>query len=205
MKISGVYKITNTVTNDFYIGSSKNIKSRLAVHKCQSAWNEHPNNPLYKDMRKYGVDKFEFDILCEVEPEHLKETEQQFIETLKPAYNDRNANGWDIERYKEYHKSDKYKEYQKEYHKSDKCKEYQKEYHKSDKYKEYQKEYQKEYRKSDKYKEYQQSDKCKEYQNKYHNQLCSYNGETITINTLRARFRRAGIEHPTAEAKKYLL
>ena len=179
MKISGVYKITNTVTNDFYIGSSKNIKSRLAVHKCQSAWNEHPNNPLYKDMRKYGVDKFEFDILCEVEPEHLKETEQQFIETLKPAYNDRNANGWDIERYKEYHKSDKYKEYQKEY--------------------------QKEYRKSDKYKEYQQSDKCKEYQNKYHNQLCSYNGETITINTLRARFRRAGIEHPTAEAKKYLL
>ena len=25
-KISGVYKITNTITGDFYIGSSKNIK-----------------------------------------------------------------------------------------------------------------------------------------------------------------------------------
>lgn len=26
MKICGVYKITNTVTNDFYIGSSKDVK-----------------------------------------------------------------------------------------------------------------------------------------------------------------------------------
>ena len=28
MEISGVYKITNIVTNDFYIGSSKNVKQR---------------------------------------------------------------------------------------------------------------------------------------------------------------------------------
>lgn len=27
-KISGVYKITNNITGDFYIGSSKNIKQR---------------------------------------------------------------------------------------------------------------------------------------------------------------------------------
>ena len=37
-KISAVYKITNTITGDFYIGSSKNIKSRLTVHKCPSTW-----------------------------------------------------------------------------------------------------------------------------------------------------------------------
>ena len=170
MKTSAVYKITNTVTGKFYIGSSKNIKSRWAVHKCQSTWKNNPNKQLYQDMRKYGVDKFEFKILAEVESEHLKEKEQQFIETLKPTYNNYNANGWDIERYKEY---------QKKYQQSDKCKEY--------------------------IKKYQQSDKFKEYQNKYYNQLCSYNGETLTLNTLSARFRRAGIAHPTAEAKKYLL
>ena len=28
MKISGIYKITNTITNDFYIGSSKDVKQR---------------------------------------------------------------------------------------------------------------------------------------------------------------------------------
>ena len=164
-KISAVYKITNTVTNDFYIGSSKDVKSRWAVHKCQSVWKNYPNKQLYQDMRKYSVDKFEFQVIEEVEPEKLKETEQQFIEMLKPTYNSNNASGWDIERYKEYQI------------------EYQKEYHKSNKYKKYR----------------------KEYDNKYYNQLCCYNGKTITLNALRIRFRKAGIAHPTEEAKKYLL
>ena len=118
MKISGIYKITNTVTNDFYIGSSKNVKKRWRAHKWPSKWNEYPNNPMYLDMQKYGVDKFVFEILEEVEAEELKEKEQQFIELLNPTYNDRNANGWDIERYKKYNK-----EYDKEYKKTDKRKE----------------------------------------------------------------------------------
>ena len=141
-KISAVYKITNTATNDFYIGSSKNVKQRWAVHKCKSKWNEQPNNPLYLDMQKYGVDKFAFEILEVVEPEELKEKEQKFIETLKPIYNRCNANGLNIDRFKEYQK-----EYQKKYEKTDKRKEYKKEYnkeyHKTDKFKEYMKEYQK--------------------------------------------------------------
>ena len=157
MKISAVYKITNTITNDCYIGSSKDVKQRWAAHKCQSKWNEHPNNPLYLDMKKYGTDKFVFEILAEVEIEHLKETEQQFIEEMQPTYNQMNANGWNTERIKEAKKK----------------------YNKSDKHK-----------------------KC---QKQYQNQLCFYNGETITLNALSSRFYRAGIEHPTLEAKKYLL
>ena len=204
MKISAVYKITNTVTNDFYIGSSKDVKLRWANHKCQSTWKNCPNNPMYLDMRKYGLDKFVFEVLAEVEVEQLKEMEQKFIEMLKPTYNDRNANALDTERkkeynkeyqksekYKEYQKSDKYKEYQKEYQK-----EYMKEYQKTDKYKNYQKEYQQ----SDEYKNYQ-----KEFYKEYDNQLCSYNGEILTLCALSKRFQRAGIEHPQIEAKKYLL
>ena len=127
MKICGIYKITNTITGDFYIGSSKNVKRRWAAHKWPSSWKRFPNNSMYIDMQKYGVEKFEFQILEVVEPDDLKVTEQKFIELLKPAYNDRNANGLDIERYKEtkkeYQKSDKGKESQKEYQKSDKGKE----------------------------------------------------------------------------------
>ena len=41
-KISGVYKITNTITGDFYIGSSKNVKKR---------WVEHPT----AEAKKYLV------------------------------------------------------------------------------------------------------------------------------------------------------
>ena len=160
-KISGIYKITNTVTGDFYIGSSKNVKLRWANHKISSTWDRCPNNPLYKDMKKYGVDKFEFQILAEVEANQLKEKEQWFIETLKPTYNNYNASGWNVEKYKKHKK------------------EYQKEYHNSDKY--------------------------KEYKNGYNNQLCCYNGEKMTLAALSTRFRRAGIEHSTIEAKKYLL
>ena len=114
MKICGIYKITNTITGDFYIGSSKNVKNRWRDHKCKSTWKNHPNNPMYLDMQKYGVDKFEFQVLEVVEPEKLKVTEQKFIETLKPTYNNYNANGLDIERRKKsnkkYYKSDKGKE-----------------------------------------------------------------------------------------------
>ena len=170
MKISAVYKITNTITGDFYIGSSKDVKRRWVYHKCKSAWNEHPNNQMYQDMKRYGTDKFVFEILAEVESDSLKEMEQRFIETLKPTYNDRNANGCDFERYKEYNK----------------------EYKKTDKYKEY-------------YKEYQKSEKFKEYHKQYNNQLCLYNGQTLTLNALYQRFWRQGISNPAKEAKKYLI
>ena len=148
MKISAVYKITNTVTGKFYIGSSKNVKQRWAVHKCKSKWNEHPNNPMYLDMRKYGIEKFDFQLLEVVEEGKLKETEQQFIETLKPSYNNYNANGLNIERKKESHK------------------------------------------KANK---------------QYNNQLCCYNGQTLTLCALQKRFKSQGIPNPLVEAKKYLL
>ena len=156
-KICGVYKITNTITGDFYIGSSKNVKQRWANHKIPSIWKRCPNNPMYLDMKKYGLEKFVFEVLAEVETEKLKEAEQKFIETLKPTYNQMNAKGLNVERYKEYKK------------------------------------------------EYEKSDKRKQYHKEYKNQLCLYNGETLTLNALAIRFVKAGIPHPTQEAKKYLI
>ena len=170
MKVSAVYKITNTITNDFYIGSSKDVKHRWTAHKSLSTWDKCPNNPMYLDMKKYGLNNFVFEILAEVEVDKLKETEQEFIEKLQPTYNDRNAKGLDIERQKEY---------QKEYEKTDKRKKAKKEYKKTD--------------------------KCKESHKEYDNQLCYFNGETITLCALASRFSRQGIEHSTIEAKKYLI
>ena len=89
-KISAVYKITNTITGDFYVGSSKDVKRRWRSHKCQSTWKKCPSNPMYLDMQKYGIDKFVFEIIAEAEQEQLKETEQQFIEKLKHTYNNYN-------------------------------------------------------------------------------------------------------------------
>ena len=145
-KIYIVYKYTNTVTGDFYIGS-QSIKIRYANRKYQPVWIAIPNDQLDQDMEKYGDDKFEFEILAEAEPEQLKEIEQQFIEALKPTYNQMNEKDLDVEIYKESHRKAS---------------------------------------------------------NKYQNQLCFYNGETLTLNALSTRFSRMGIDHPTLEAKKYL-
>ena len=133
MKISAVYKITNTVTGDFYIGSSKDVKERWTAHKKPSTWKRYSNNQLYKDMQKYGLDKFEFQVIEEVEPGSLKDAEQKFIELLNPTYDSNRANGLDIERRKkynkEYNKSDKGKEAKNKYNKSDKGKEAKKKYY----------------------------------------------------------------------------
>lgn len=187
-KISGVYKITNTITGDFYIGSSKNVKDRWASHKWSSTWKKHPNSRMYRDIQKYCVDKFKFEIIEETT--ELKQREQYWMNLLKPKYNNYNAKGIDIERRKrasnEYSQSEKGKEVNKKAHKK---------YSQSEKGKKA-------------HKKYLQSEKGKKArkkaQKKYNNQLCIYNGETLTLEALRKRFQRAGIPHPSLEAKKYL-
>lgn len=82
-------------------------------------------------------------------------------------------------------------------------------YKKTDKGKESLKKAQNKYNKSEKGKEYQKkynkSDKRKQYLNEYQNQLCSFNGEILTLGALSKRFSKKGIQHPTQEAKKYLI
>lgn len=147
-KISAVYQIKNVITGEIYVGSSKDLKRRWVAHKCPSRWKDNPNNKLYQDFQKYGLDKFEFLILAPVEPEHLRQVEQEFIDMLKPTYNNIRSKGHDVERYSEYNK---------------------------------------------------------EFNDWYMNRVCLYNGETLKLNTLRTRFSRVGIKHPSIEAKKYLV
>lgn len=146
-KISAVYKITNTVTGDFYIGSSRNVKKRWVEHKCPSVWEKRPNSLLYRAFQEYGLEKFSFQIVCSIMPECLKQVEQDCIQLMQPTYNDRRSNGWDIERHRRTRRK---------------------------------------------------------YNRKYLNQLCFYKGETLTLSALSNRFYKAGIKHPTSEAKKYL-
>lgn len=94
-KVSGIYKITNKVTGECYIGSSVNVYKRWRHHTWESTWKERPNNKLYQDMAKYGVEKFEFQLIVETEPADLKLLEQEYIEQLHPTYNRYRAKGLD--------------------------------------------------------------------------------------------------------------
>ena len=97
-KISGVYKVTNKITGDFYIGSSKNIKQRWAAEKSPSTWATFPGMKLYQAIISYGLENFEFEIIEETDK--LKEREQYWIEQLSPTYNNRRAKDLDISRNK---------------------------------------------------------------------------------------------------------
>lgn len=49
------------------------------------------------------------------------------------------------------------------------------------------------------------ADNIKQKKKQYQKQQCLYENELLSLNALRIRFSRQGIEHPTQEAKKYLI
>lgn len=80
--VIGIYRVTNKVNQKSYIGQSTNIKKRLNSHK--NAINRKPDDyrgqgPLYDDIRKYGIENFEFVVLSECLIECLDELEEYFI------------------------------------------------------------------------------------------------------------------------------
>ena len=60
-----VYKITNTINNKCYIGSSIHPAKRWRQHinLAQNPNSSGYNYPLYKAFRKYGIEQFTFEIL----------------------------------------------------------------------------------------------------------------------------------------------
>jgi len=87
-KSSGVYKITNTITNRIYIGSAKRFKSRWSQHSKSLVEGKHSNKFLLNDFNKCKQEQPDdsfivFDIL-EVTDEKTKEErleiEQKYID-----------------------------------------------------------------------------------------------------------------------------
>ena len=83
----GIYKITNTVTGDFYIGSSMNIRARCHHHRWHLANNLHHNLHLQNSWNKHGEQAFVFETILLCDAENRLYHEQVFLDTLKPAYN----------------------------------------------------------------------------------------------------------------------
>lgn len=83
---SGIYKITNSITGKFYIGSTKDSDKRWYDHKRELILNIHINPKLQHSWNFHGEDKFVFSIIEEVEPDQIKlfEREQYYLDTLKP-------------------------------------------------------------------------------------------------------------------------
>lgn len=83
---SGIYKILNTLTGDFYIGSSKRIEKRWKEHVNDLTKNKHCNPILQRAWNKYKKENFVFELIIECPPEKLLDIEDSFLEQL-PKYN----------------------------------------------------------------------------------------------------------------------
>lgn len=82
-----IYKLTNTVTEDFYVGKTKEtLQRRFTNHKTKA--NSGSHYYLHNAMRYYGYSNFVIECIEEVDDEvSLNEREIYWIETLNPIYN----------------------------------------------------------------------------------------------------------------------
>lgn len=89
-RIIGIYKITCTANNKFYIGSSLNIDERIYQHRCDLKNNRHHSAYMQRCYNKYGSKTFKVDILAqfsECTEDLLREVEYLFIIKLNPEFN----------------------------------------------------------------------------------------------------------------------
>lgn len=84
-----IYIITNVINRKRYIGqTTRSIEERFYNHISMCRNSSHANGyPLYDDMKKYGEDKFDYDIIEFTN--NLNEREHYWIEKLK-TYNEYN-------------------------------------------------------------------------------------------------------------------
>lgn len=85
-KSSGIYRITNVINGNFYIGSSSNIRRRVIEHI--STLRHHKGlRVLQRAWDKYGVDNFVVDVVELCLPAIRLDREQHYLDTLNPKYN----------------------------------------------------------------------------------------------------------------------
>ena len=89
--MTGIYKITNTINNQSYIGLSVNIERRWQKHRSNytNINSKEYDKALYRAFRKYGIDNFTFEVIEECPEADLPNREIYWI-----SYYDTFANGY---------------------------------------------------------------------------------------------------------------
>lgn len=77
---TGIYKIINISNNKYYIGSSKDIETRLSSHFRSLKKGRHVNNHLQSSFNKYGENNFITEIVEECNIKDLLLREQYYLD-----------------------------------------------------------------------------------------------------------------------------
>jgi group I intron endonuclease len=85
---SGIYRFTNKLNGNFYIGSSKDLRVRFYTYYKTNLLSRSLNNTIIaKALLKYGFYNFSIYILEYCDVSVLLEREQYYLDLLKPSYN----------------------------------------------------------------------------------------------------------------------
>ena len=88
-----IYKITNTISRKCYIGETKEISAELRWKKHIQTINRNKGCPALRDaIKKYGIDKFKFEIIIVCFDEDRFIYEKEYIK----KYNCQVPNGYNI-------------------------------------------------------------------------------------------------------------
>ena len=91
--MSYIYKITNIVNNKVYIGKTNNtVAQRFKQHISEAFQPRSWDRPLYRAMRKYGVENF--NIECIEETNNPEEREKYYIQYFHSYVKDEQCNGY---------------------------------------------------------------------------------------------------------------
>lgn len=83
----GIYQIRNIVTDDIYIGHSKNLKKRKQEHFGMMKRGNHHNINVKESVSNFGIQNFLFEILLYCDEQNLIFYEQLLVDKLKPSFN----------------------------------------------------------------------------------------------------------------------
>ena len=82
-----IYKIKNIITNQIYIGSSINIRSRIRKHFKELKDGKHHSLKLQRSYDKYGKENFIVEYLVTIPEEYRQKMEQWFLDNNDCYFN----------------------------------------------------------------------------------------------------------------------
>ena len=85
--MSGIYSITTSIDNRFYIGSTINFWRRYVDHRAKFKKGNHANKYMQAFASKYGLNTFSFNLLFICKNSCLIHSEKFWIEVLRPQFN----------------------------------------------------------------------------------------------------------------------
>lgn len=84
--VSGIYLITNLITQEKYVGQSVDVAGRWKQHQT-TAQNLKEQAQVYRAIRKYGIENFSCELLEACPKEQLDEKEIYWIDYYDSFYN----------------------------------------------------------------------------------------------------------------------